>query len=316
MLKLFIHRRARQIRSTFWKCFYIPRVPAIWTTIKAFFISTPAIVIAYVTFDFKSAAPPGQLALLGYLAVHQSLFVGLLLAPAIMMVAFDVWEFWCKRFEKNADPDKDEFAIILHGIDSILGHKFRRIADYAAKVRSGRGKRLEAFNAIVDPASQIQENMVQLYYTIRELTDDASLKIVLVPIINGDPTGYATYLPKDAIPSEEMIAVTPRKTLFFHAARDKCFKVIEDLDEYIRMTPSGQREYCPSSNDGDSGSIACFPVIHPHFGKVVYALSLKSDNRGVFNKANVKKYKTTCEYFTKRILMEHTLDMIVKQTDL
>jgi hypothetical protein len=112
-----------------------------------------------------------------------------------------------------------------------------------------------------------------------------------------------------------MLQTMPRKTLFFFAARDEEIKVIPDIEAYLKLTKPAQRTYCSSTDDEDKGSIIVMPVIHKAWAKVVYCLSIKSSKPNTFTDAGKKRYKRICDYFLKRILVEHTLDMILNNTD-
>lgn len=255
-----------------------------------------------------------QADLIAYLAKNQPLFFALLAAPLPLMVALDVWEYWVAKDSGKQQPDTNEFGAILRGIDNVVALKASSIATYAGKVKSARGKRSEALLQIAHPEEQMAEIVEQLYNVFRNITGDDDIKLTLVPIAEGVPTSYAVYMPKDAAPPNNMLKEQPKRTSFFFAARDG-MQVIDDIEKYIHLTPRAQREYCASEKEDDKGSLICFPLKHPYWEKVVYVISAKSTVPGTFTHGNKKKYLRICEYFSKRILMEHSLRTIIDNTD-
>jgi hypothetical protein len=296
------------------RLFYLP-TSKFWVGIKSILITIPAAVIGYVSVDFKGHAPPGQTLILSYLGAHEILFGIILLLPAVLMVTFDKWENASARSAKDVKPDEDEFAAILRGIDEVVAVKADAISKFSLKVRSTRGKRADAFTEIVNPLRQIEQNMIQLYNVLRTLTKDDGIKLVLAQIQDGAPSGYAIYMPRDATPPGKMIKDNARKTMFFHAARDGKVKLIPDLEAYLAFTKAAQRIYFPSEAQDDKGSIICIPLRHQHWEKVVYCLSIKSEIPNTFTNGSKNRYKRICDYFLKRILIEHTLEMILTNTD-
>ena len=287
------------------------RFPKVWSGARAVVTQFPSALMAYMAWKHRdvSHALPAQDVLKKFFEENLSLLVVMLLATPIISITFDIIESVARRFRESNSLEAAEFSTVLSAIDEIVGVKQKRIGRLAAELAPNNPTRSAIFERITHPESQISEIIEKLFFTLKQLTNDDSLKIVLVAIENCKPIRYVEYMPSDSKPDDDLIQNNGEATLFGKLAVTNKELLISDIATHVQ-TKHGPREcnyYVSDPLSTSDGSIMGIPLYHPYLNSVVYALTIKSASASLINKAFKKKYGKIVKMFTARILFEHSL---------
>lgn len=302
------------VRSFRWSLEKVFSFPAerkrLWTIIKAFIVGIPAVLLGFAEWNFKDVVPL-QSWVSQYFEKNPLWLFILLFLPIILTVLFELYEELAMVIKERTSLEAVQLITLLAALDEIVGHKMERFGAFLREIRNKRIAREEIFDRITQPDHQIDCLISQLHVTLHSLTNDHSLKIVLVSIENGLPADFVQFMPKDSRPHQNILEKGADKSLFHFVAKEKKPIWIEDIEAYIALPkPKVKKYYTDGDYETNKGSIVEFPILHPHLNKVVYVLTIKSEKIGFIGKTFAKKFKKVVEIFSKRIILEHSLKCI------
>lgn len=309
-------RIGRWFKNRFrWVCGTPDEYPFVWSALKGAVIGVPSVVLTYVTATF-AVQLPGQASILDFLLKAPYAITILIVSPIPLVIAVDWFESYCSSKVGVEEPDKDEFTVILRCIETIVATKSTLVDAAALKVKSKQETPEAALQSIVRPVDQIRVICAELYNCLREISSSSDLKVVMVPYVNGVPRiEGSTFFPISSAQTTDVLSEDKaRKTLFAETARTKNPQVIPDLETYFHEVAKNRRIYLFRDDKPEVGSIMCFPVVMAIPGiepKSVYAISILTRQPNKFNSSNLRKYSVIFDYFSRRILMEYSLRLIL-----
>jgi hypothetical protein len=293
--------------------------PIFWVGAKTAFLTSPPAFLGYAAVSWPGVLLPGQGQIRDALLLGQGpLIFACLAIPGILNPIFLQID---KEATRLKDPDlfsKVMSSSLVSGLNNIVGTKLERFVNFANTMPDGEQKAV-VFEKITQPDAQITEIINGLYFFLREVMDDKSLRIVLVRMENKLPVKIVAKVPHGTFIPPSMLSVDAEKTMFHNCAKKKQTISITDIDKHIKETSSAKklskRLYHPSGNsDSDSGSIVCFPVQCERTGNVEYVISIKSERPNSIDEKFSSVYKLPINSFSQRILVEHTLKSIKEKT--
>jgi hypothetical protein len=285
-----------------------------WNGHRSFysFLKTVALLfsqvgLAYVAFNI-GAPLPFQLPVRNWLVSHAYVIIILLAwAPIVQFLCAVV----TKRIEvlrESDDLTQEDWISFAESLNEVVGQKTKRFTEYTI---SDGTTPAEVFRTITQPGEQIASLVFHLAGLMRILTGDTSLKMILANIENNVPTGWQSYMPLDKYPPMDWLSDNPAGTFFAYCARSGHPVSIANIAEELRK---GRRSrYRPGEDPRENkGSIVCFPVKQPFASRVIYVLSIKSDNVDELDDEFIMRYEFIIDSYLKRIVLEANLDRLKK----
>ncbi len=283
--------------------------------LKGIFIGWSAIILGYV--NFKLSKPLwAQDEIKSFLADHYVLVLLLLTWPLVATFILNLTSELIEVYKAAKQLRHHEWFTFIQAINEVVGAKARRFGEYANSMPE-RPSGESVFATITQPLNQIAILVERLHTVLVMLTKDNSLKVVLARIDEKDmPVEFTVYEPKDEVPPKDLLVKNARRTLFHKCAALRQTIGIEDIAK--ELTKKGNKKrYAASDIPSDShGSIICHPLIHPFCNRVLFCLSVKSNQSGYINETFREKYLYIIDSFAKRILLEASLEMMKKRIKL
>ncbi len=207
------------------------------------------------------------------------LYFLLLFSPIIVVVSSDLWQYWA-----NSDVERITNAglqAVLRAFNEIVNVKLKRFKQ--ALQSDSSPVCIEA----TKPEEQIKTILMHLHNTLRFLTSNEELKIVLVEVKDNKlsdtcytaPAGHDPGFLKQDLNND---------TFFDLVLQEKKFQCHENLEELFESKK--KKKYYKFKNGLiDKGSIVGFPVLDTN-QHICYVLTIKSDNMDLKKSFN-QKYK-------------------------
>ena len=222
----------------------------------------------------------------------------LLFSPIIIVVIADFWQHW-----SNSDLKKipnEGYKAVLRAFNMIVDVKLKRFNN------AMREQKWPLCLEVTKPDDQIKTILTNLHNTLRFLTKNEELKVVLAEVKNSGLTGTYYTAPEGHDPGF-MKDDLHGDTFFDLVLKEKKFQCHENLEELFNSSRK-KRHYKFKNNIVDKGSIVGFPVIDAQ-QNIRYILTIKSDKTDL-NKLFDKKYSGILTMFYDRLLLESNLIQI------
>lgn len=219
----------------------------------------------------------------------------LLFSPIGLVFLSDFWQYWA-----NSDVERIPNAglqAVLRAFNEIVNVKLKRFKQ--AVQAHNTPLCLEA----TKPEEQIKTILMHLHNTLRFLTNNEELKIVLAEVKDNKLSG--TYYTAPAGHDPGFLKQDLNNDTFFDLVlRENKFQCHENLEKLFESNK--KKKYYKFKNGLiDKGSIVGFPVLDTNL-HICYVLTIKSDDTDLKKTFN-QKYKGILEMFYKRLLLESTL---------
>jgi hypothetical protein len=289
------------------------RKKLLYSVIKIVSLAIPSTFFGFLQFKYESE-PSWVHTTKDFFNVHWLVFLLCFCLPTLLGILLSLWEQFAYYLKEKSSFESTELTAILRSLDEIVSYKLDRFAKCAKAIIDKPRKREEIFDEITQPDKQIEQIIGQLHNVLRILTKDDSLRIVLVKISQAEPVEIYQHMPLSSKPSFELVGELRKKTLFYHAAKDKEIKVIPNIKKHLESKSRKQAFYAPSDNESSrQGSIIAFPIQHHGNTSLPYVLTIKSDEEYKIDEGFKKKYSFIVDLFIKRICLEHSLKIIKEQ---
>jgi len=286
----------------------------VWAiALKAIVLGLPPAAVAYANYSGKVELY-FQPELLGFFSKHPVVFTSFLAWPLFGTAIISTFEHLARKLRRLWTLESEHLVAFITACDDIVGKKLNRFGDYA-KGLAKTAKPHNTFLDITQPRQQMEHITMSFWHLLRLTTRDASLKVVLVQITDGLPRQIICRHPNDAVVPEDLCGQQAKNTLFAQAARTKKLAIIEDIEAHVKKPPPRKgrirKSYAPIGISGeDCGSILCFPIVSEQLNRVLFVLSIKSDQVRAIDARFDKKYGTLLKSFGNRLLLEAHLFVI------
>jgi hypothetical protein len=284
------------------------RHPILLAVLRTLFVGGPALILSYAMINLAKDLPY-QKELRAVLASRPIWVVVLVCWTLLSNTTIQILGGLLSSFRDRNFLKTYDLLALLRSVDRVVGLKLERFGDYCRNMPSVVAAS-RVFYDITQPEKQIDYLVKNLYTLLVSLTKDDTLKLVLARMENDTPIRWQSFMPDDVHPDDAILNGKQKKSLFSHCARRKEPLVIPDIGAHLKGKPATY-QYLPSDLPGENqGSIVCYPLRHDHTGKVVFALSLKSDRVNFIGHNFERKYTPIVKEFIKRINLEHSLELI------
>lgn len=286
-----------------------------WTELTRFALyALPVTVLGILSYPFDTASRPWWHEVLKQWLEKRGWVVWTACGVPLFQFLTDIALRRGRELMKDHETGGAHAITILSAINEFVGQKSQRFGAYAKRVFSAETKpsRGEIFAAITHPEEQIIAIITQIYFAVRKLTNDDTLKVVLVelplPKQNRTPS-YACSLPSDKPPSLALLDEHWQKSFFRAVAEGDGPRVISDISKHVRK--GGEKIFHPSSSENnDKGSIIGFPLKNRFLQKNTHVVSLRSDYPNRLGTRFKNSYQKYLEFFFTRIHLEYNLKLI------
>jgi hypothetical protein len=284
--------------------------PRYWAALKSLCVGAPTLLLTYIRWPDANMVSEWPLHnwLNEIFKSYWYVLVGVASLPIAISFVFDVFSEACSQLTDRQRLNSASFSTVLAAINEIVTNKQRRISDESAKLCAGGALKCAAFDLITQPQVQISRIIESLGFSIRTLTEDESIRIVLCEVKDGRCINYEIY-PRSQPVRPELLNEHFGQTFLARVASRNQTLMISDLES--RLGRKSTKKETPYWHDPElqtpTGSIVGFPLVDVSHNVVVYALSIKSDRPTAMGPEFVKKYKMVIEMFATRVLFEHTL---------
>ncbi len=289
--------------------------PIKWETLRFGLIVGPLTLLALANYHFDNAQPEWHKGLKSWFDGSLIVLGSIVVLPGLITLLTDIAIKRADKISRTLDIGSASVTTVLTAINHFVGEKMKRFGECAKKteVRTASFTKAQVFAEITQPEEQIKEIVKQLYFVVRRLTNDDSLKIVLVELAKGATPVYSYYLPGDQHPSLGLLSEKNwHQSFFAEVSRGTKARVIADIGKHVRSKRAASKKYFfPSSSDrDDEGSIIGFPIINPILQRTTHVLTLRSDNPGHLGDEFKTTYRKYVEFFFTRIHLEYSLKII------
>lgn len=280
--------------------------------LEAGFVGLPTALFAYANVRWTDLPLPAQDKVRTCLLEHQVLLVGVLCWPILGSIILSILADWVKGLADGNGICEEELVALITAIDDLEGKKMNRFAEFARDVERDPAKTPAAFLTITRPDKQIEYLVTNLHHVLKHAIDDDTLKLVLARIQDNLPVQWRCQMPNDVLLPDDLLADRARNTLFAEAARTRKAQRIGDIEAYLAKNrkPKSLKYVATGDPQQDQGSIICKPLYSPQLGRVLYVLSIKSDNHGVIGPNFERRYGTILKSFCVLLMMEAHLEVI------
>lgn len=297
--------------------FFPIKKPKIWAVTKASLGTLPTIILAYLSYRFATNQPPEQAQLKRFFDGNQVALISLFAAPFALNLLFTFYEWFAKYVnerEVNYFPSV-QLATTISCLNIIVGRKLERFGRVCKSIASQPKSPSEAFETITQPDEQISEIVAQLWGAMTQLTALKDLKLVLVEADASGKLAYGYHMPVNRKPHDGVLASD--KSLFHQIAKEQKFFCIDDIASHTaKLEHASARKrkklewFQTTPGQSPVGSIIGFPIIHKHLNRVIYVVTMKSDQPKALTRSCEVLYGEMWQVFADRITLEYSLKEI------
>lgn len=291
--------------------------PVWWEIIRFCITALPLAVFALLSYSFEEPRPGWHEAVKHWFQSHSYILLLVAVLPPIFALAFDLGIKRGVTMDRSRDIGSANVVTVLSAINQFVGQKLQRFGECARRIRSSTPKptKAEIFEEITQPDYQIQQIVTQLYFVVRKLTNDDTIKVVLVELGSDDgprENSYACYLPGDRTPSLDLIGSKWNQSFFNLVASGDHPRLIANIHQHLHSKrQQKQKKFFPASSENtDEGSIIGFPVLNPFLQRNTHVLTFRSDIPDVLSEDFKRTHRKYLEFFFTRIHLEYNLKFI------
>ncbi len=287
-----------------------------WEVIRFGTTALPIAVFALLSYSFEAPKPEWHETVKSWFQVHSYTLLSIAVLPPILALTFDLAIKRGMTLDRSKDIGSANVVTVLSAINQFVGQKLQRFGDFARRIKSSasRPTKAEIFAEITQPDYQIQQIITQLYFVVRKLTNDETIKVVLVELASDDGAKnheYACYLPGDRTPSLDLIGAKWNDSFFNLVAKGDHPRLIADIHKHLRKRQSKNQKFFPASSENtDQGSIVGFPIFNPFLQRNTHVLTLRSDTPETLGEDFKRAHRKYLEFFFTRIHLEYNLKFI------
>jgi hypothetical protein len=297
--------------------FFPIKKPKTWAVTKASLGTLPTIILAYLSYRFATNQPPEQVQLKEFFDGNHIALISLFAAPFGLNLLFTFYEWFAKYLnerEVNYFPSV-QLATTISCLNIIVGRKLERFGRVCKTILSNAKTQAEAFEVITQPDEQISEIVAQLWGAMTQLTGLKELKLVLVEADASGKLSYGYHMPTNKKPHDSVLV--SEKSLFHQIAKEQKFYCIDDIAAHAAKLDAASAKkkkklewFQPTPGQTPVGSIVGFPIVHKHLNRVIYVVTLKSDQPKALTKSCEAIYGEMWQVFADRITLEYSLKEI------